>query len=94
MDYIVRKMSELWPYFGRIINLVSTPFKAVLSKAKGMSMSGILITLGIIATAAILGIGSSYYLGDDNIVEEAAEKVIEDHSGISIDLSPSSPEAK
>jgi hypothetical protein len=57
-------------------------------------MSGILITLGIVAAAVVLGVGSSYYLGDDNKVEEAAEKIIEDRTGINLDLSPSSPEKK
>lgn len=87
-------MSELWPYFGRIISIVSTPFKAVLNKAKGMSMSGILITLAIVVAAAVLGVGSQYFLGDDNPVEEMAEKVIEDQSGIDLDLSPQTKEKK
>lgn len=63
----------------------------------------LLIIFGIVCA---VGIGSSYFLGPDNPVEEAAEEVIEDMIEIEIqlpdqppirgyiDLSPKSPENK
>ena len=42
--------------------------------------------------AIIIGIGSVYLLGNDNHVEEIAEKVIEEETGIDIDLTPNSKE--
>ena len=46
----------------------------------------------IIAVMAVLGYASSKFLGEDNVVEETAEEVIEMHTGVDIDLSPDSPE--
>lgn len=48
----------------------------------------------VLAVAAIVGIGSKYVLGmkDDNKIEEAMEQVIEDHTGVDLDLSPTSSE--
>ena len=40
----------------------------------------------------IIGIGSVYLLGNDNPVEEIAEKVIEEEIGIDVDLTPNSKE--
>lgn len=40
----------------------------------------------------VIGVGSAYFLGHDNPVEEMAEKVIEQQTGIDIDLTPSSKE--
>lgn len=81
------KLAVLWPYFTqKSVN--------VIQKIKGMSMSGILITLGIVAAAVALGVGSQYFFGDDNVIEEGAEKVIEQQVGIDFDLSPKTPEKK
>lgn len=46
--------------------------------------------------AAILGISSYKYFGmkEDNPIEQAAEKIIKEDTGIEIDLSPNSPEEK
>ena len=57
-------------------------------------MTGILITAGIIALSLILGVGSSYYIGDDNPIEEKAEDVIKNQTGLDVDLSPSTKETK
>lgn len=46
----------------------------------------------IIGVAAIIGVLSSRWLGDDNEVEETAEKVIEMQTGVDLDLSPNSKE--
>ena len=46
----------------------------------------------IIALAALVGYASSLIIGDDNIVEETAEMVIEKHTGYSVDLTPNSRE--
>lgn len=43
----------------------------------------------IVAITAIVGIVSVKYLGNDNPVEEIAEQVIKDTTGIDIDLTPS-----
>jgi len=40
----------------------------------------------------VIGVGSAYFLGHDNPVEEMAEKVIEQQTGIDIDSTPSSKE--
>lgn len=40
----------------------------------------------------VVGYFSSRFLGDDNIVEETAESIIELHTGADIDLSEDSPE--
>lgn len=39
--------------------------------------------------AVLIGTISVKYLGNDNIVEEIAEDVIKEETGLSIDLSPS-----
>lgn len=48
----------------------------------------------IIAVAALVGYGSHKLLKmkDDNVIEETSEKIIEEHTGFDIDLSPGSPE--
>ena len=45
-----------------------------------------------IILAIIIGIGSVYLLGNDNPVEEIAEKVIEEEIGIDVSLTPNSKE--
>lgn len=52
------------------------------------------VVLIIIGIAAFIGIASTFYLGDDNPVEESAEAVIEMNTGVDIDLSPQSKEKK
>ena len=51
----------------------------------------ILIVIGVVAVAALIGWVSTCYLGDDNPIEEAAEEVIEIETGRRVDLSPQSP---
>lgn len=46
----------------------------------------------IVLLVILIGIGSNYFLNDDNVIEEIAEKVIEEETGINIDLTPESPE--
>lgn len=46
----------------------------------------------IVGMAALVGFLSSKFLGDDNLVEETAENVIEQHTGIDLDLTPESEE--
>ena len=48
----------------------------------------------IIAFAIAAGLGSRYFLGDDNPIEEASEDIIKKEIGLDIDLSPQSPEKK
>jgi hypothetical protein len=42
----------------------------------------------IVAAAIIIGLLSAYFWYQDNPVEEVSEKVIEEQTGIDIDLSP------
>ena len=53
-------------------------------------MSKMVIGIIIAIVAAAIGLGSYYWLGPDNAVEEECEKVIKDETGMDIDLSPSS----
>ena len=53
---------------------------------------GGLIVISIVIVALAAGYASSRWLGDDNPVEEAAESIIEEQTGLDIDLSPSSEE--
>jgi uncharacterized protein YpmB len=48
-----------------------------------------IIKMIVIFLVVILGVGSVYFLGDDNPVEEIAEEIIEEETGIKIDLTPS-----
>ncbi len=50
-----------------------------------------LIAVVILCVAAI-GVASSWFLGDDNQVEESCEEIIKDLTGKDIDLTPDSPE--
>lgn len=51
-----------------------------------------IIIISILGIVAAIGYASSYFLGDDNKVEEACEKVIVMQTGINIDITPNSPE--
>jgi hypothetical protein len=51
-----------------------------------------LIFLLVFSVAVILGITSRQFLGNDNPVEEASEELIDEYTGIEVDLSPGSPE--
>lgn len=55
---------------------------------------GIIIIGTIVGVCILAGLCSRMFLGDDNIVEEFAEEVIKEEVGISVDLSPNSPEVK
>lgn len=53
-----------------------------------------LIPIGIAVGAGIIGYVSYYFLGADNPVEEECEKVIQEETGLKIDLSsPAAPSA-
>ncbi len=53
---------------------------------------GKLILFGILVISIILIVGSVYFFGPDNFIEEKAEEIIKEKTGISIDLTPASPE--
>ena len=53
---------------------------------------GGIIVISIIVVALAAGYASSRWLGDDNPVEEAAESVIEEQTGLDIDLTPNTSE--
>ena len=48
----------------------------------------------VIGMCIAAGVISQKYLGDDNVIEEAAEDVIKMETNIDVDLSPNSPEGK
>lgn len=56
----------------------------------------VLLTILIVTAAAAIGLGSVYFfkLQPDNKVEEVAEDLIKDETGVDIDLSPDSEEKK
>jgi len=53
-----------------------------------------LVIIGVIIVSVCIGYVSSRYLGQDNPVEETAEVVIQQHTGVPIDLTPDTPEKK
>ena len=48
----------------------------------------------IVVVALLVGYASSQILDDDNPIEETAEVVIKQHTGVDLDLTPLSPEGK
>lgn len=46
----------------------------------------------IVILAAIIGLWSIKYMGQDGPIEEQCEQVIQDQTGVEIDLTPASPE--
>ncbi len=63
-------------------------------KQYGLYDAGFVIFIIIVVVCAIGGIISDRYLGDDNQIEEAAEAIIKEETGVNIDLSPSTPEKR
>ena len=61
-----------------------------------MREGSMLIIIAILAGAAILSSVATkvFKLEDDNTAEEFVEEVIQDQTGLDIDLTPSSPEKK
>jgi len=54
--------------------------------------AGLIILIVVVSIAIVGGLSSVYFLGHDNPVEEFAERVIEEETGVNIDLTPSTPE--
>lgn len=53
-----------------------------------MDMS-LIIKIGILVTACVVGIGAKYmFKKDDSFVEQMAEKVVKQHTGEDIDFTP------
>ena len=48
----------------------------------------------IIGFSLLVGIASKKWFKPDNIIEETAEKIIQEQTGFDIDLSPDTPEKK
>lgn len=46
----------------------------------------------ILILVVIIGLGSVYFYGDDNAVEEISEEILKQETGIDIDLTPPSLE--
>ena len=48
----------------------------------------------LLAIIILLGVFSTYLLGDDNPIEELSEEIIKEETGLDIDLTPKSQETK
>ncbi len=46
----------------------------------------------IIPVVTVIGLASGYFLYNDNPIEETAEQIIGNQTGIEVDLTPQSPE--
>jgi uncharacterized protein YpmB len=53
-----------------------------------------IIKIIVVILVVIVGFSSAYFLGDDNALEEIAEEVIQQETGLNIDLTPNSLELK
>jgi hypothetical protein len=55
---------------------------------------GMLVILGVLAALAIASVAATkaFDLEEDGVAEEFVEEIIEGQTGLSLDLSPSSPE--
>jgi hypothetical protein len=54
----------------------------------------LIVLLVILIVSIILISGSIYFYGPDKFIEEKAEEIIKEHTGMDIDLTPSTPEVK
>lgn len=50
------------------------------------------VVFTVLIVVVVVGYLSSFWLGDDNAIEEVAENILEKHVGIDLDLTPNSPE--
>lgn len=48
----------------------------------------IIIIVSIVLVAGAVGLISAKFLGNDNPIEQEAEKIIKDETGIEVDLTP------
>ena len=48
----------------------------------------------LILLVVLMGVVSTYVLGDDNPIEELSEEIIKEETGLDIDLTPKSQETK
>lgn len=53
---------------------------------------GLLVLIVIVSLCVVGGIASTFFLGHDNPVEETAEDIIKEKTGVDVDLTPSTPE--
>ncbi len=49
-------------------------------------------TVTMVGVVGLIGFVAHFFMGDDAFIEEAAETYIEQTTGLSIDLTPGSPE--
>lgn len=54
--------------------------------------AGLIILIVVISACAIGGAISGYFWYQDNPVEEVAEEIIKNQTGIDVDLTPTTPE--
>lgn len=59
-------------------------------KFKDLSIPIIIVIISIVTAVGII---STHFLGPDNPVEEVAEEIIKEETGLNIDLSPKSAES-
>jgi len=71
------------------IRAIQSLMGGIMEKAEKKFMIASLTTVGVILA---LIVGSMFFSKRDNVLEEAAEELIKEKTGIEIDLSPGSPE--
>lgn len=57
-----------------------------MAKSKGVATIAVIIVITL--TCTIIGVVSQKYLGPDNFLEDSAEGVIKEQTGLSVDFSP------
>lgn len=72
---------------------IFTKLSTKLEETMATKHAGRLILIGIFIIAVILIGGSIYFFGPDKFIEERAEEIIKEKTGMEIDLTPSSPES-
>lgn len=60
----------------------------------GLLLNKYVITVLIVVVAGAVGIVSIKFLGNENPIEETAEKIIKDETGIDVELSQKAPETQ
>lgn len=55
---------------------------------------GLIVLIVIVSICVVGGVASTFFWGNDNPIEETAEEIIKEKTGMDVDLTPSTPETK
>lgn len=61
---------------------------------KGLLTSNILRLALIVCVCLVVSLIARKFLGDDNVIEETAEDIVKQQTGLDVDFSPENPEKK